>query len=48
MVYKERLRKEARERYQNLSDKKKEKRRKKARERYQNFTEKEKEKRHQY
>ena len=36
--YKERLRKEAHERYQNLSEDEKDKRGKKARERYQNFT----------
>ena len=46
--HKERLRKEACERYQNLSEEEKDKRQKKAPERYQNFTEKEKEKRHQY
>ena len=40
----ERLRKEASERYQNLSEEEKDKRqKKKARERYQNFTEEEKE-----
>ena len=44
--HKERLRKEARERYQNLSEKK-DKRLKKARERYENLTEEEKEKRRQ-
>ena len=44
----EKLQKEARERYQNLSEEKKDKRQKKARERYQNFTEEEKEKRRQY
>ena len=33
----ERLRKEASERYQNLSEEEKDKRQKKARERYQNF-----------
>ena len=44
---KERQRKEAHERYQNLSEEKKGKRRKKAQERYQNFTEEEKEKRRQ-
>ena len=44
--HKERLRKEACERYQNLCAEEKDKRRKKAPERYQNFTEKEK--RHQY
>ena len=47
--HKERLRKEARERYQNLSEEEKDKRRKKTRERYQNFTDEEKEKKkHQY
>ena len=45
--HKERLRKEARKRCQNLSEEKIDKRRKKTRERYQNFTEEEKEKRHQ-
>ena len=40
--HKEKLRKEARERYQHLSEGKKEKRRKKARERYQKCTEEEK------
>ena len=39
--HKERLRNEARERYQNLSEEEKDKRQKKARERYQNFTEEE-------
>ena len=42
--HKERLQKEARERYQNLSEEEKDKRRKKTRERYQNFTDEEKEK----
>ena len=42
--HKERLQKEARERYQNLYEEEKDKRRKKSRERYQNFTEEEKEK----
>ena len=42
--HKERLRKEARERYPNLSEEEKDERQKKARERYQNFTEEEKEK----
>ena len=46
--HKERLRKEPRERYQNLSVKEKDKRQKMARERYQNFTEEEEEKRRQY
>ena len=46
--HKERLRQEARERYQNLSEVEKDKMQIKARERYQNFTEKEKEKRRQY
>ena len=41
---KERLQKEARERYPNLSEEQKDKRGKKARERYHSFTEKEKEK----
>ena len=39
--HKERLQKEARERYQNLSEEEEEKRRRKARERYQNLTEEE-------
>ena len=39
--HKERLQKEARERYQNLSEEEKEKRRRKAREIYQNLTEEE-------
>ena len=39
--HKERLQKEARERYQNLSEEEKKKRRRKARERYQNLTEEE-------
>ena len=42
--HKERLRKEAREKYQNLSEEEKGKRQKEARERYQNLTEEEKEK----
>ena len=42
--HKERLRKEAREKYQNLSEEKKNKRQKKAQERYQIFTVDEKEK----
>ena len=46
--HKERLQKEARERYQNLSEEEKDKRRKKTRVRYQNFIEEEKEKRRQY
>ena len=46
--HKERLRKEERERYQNLSQEEKDERRRKAGERYANFTEEEKEKRHQY
>ena len=46
--HEERLRKEARERYQNLSEEEKHEIRKKVRERYQNFTEEEKEKRYQY
>ena len=37
--HKERLRKEARERYQNLSEEEKGKRRKKVRDRYQNLPE---------
>ena len=45
---KERLRKEALERYQNLSAEERDKRQKKAGERYQNFTEEEKELRCQY
>ena len=47
-IHKERLRKEACERYQNLSEEEKDKRWKKARERYQIFTEEEKEKKRQY
>ena len=43
--HKERLQKEARERYQNPCEEEKDKRQKKARERYQNLTEEEKEKR---
>ena len=39
--HKERLQKEARERYQNLSEEEKEKRRRKAQERHQNLTEEE-------
>ena len=48
--HEERLQKEVRERYQNLSEEQKDKKRRKVRERYQNFTKevKEKEKRHQY
>ena len=46
--HKERLRKEAPERYENLSEEEKDKRQKKARERYQIFTEEEKEKKRQY
>ena len=46
--HKEKLRKKAHERYQNLPEEEKDKRWKKAQERYQNFTEEEKEKRHQY
>ena len=42
--HKERLRQEALERYQNLSEVEKDKMQIKARERYQNFTEKEKKK----
>ena len=42
--HREKLWKEARERYQNLSEEETNKREKKTRERYQNFTEKEKEK----
>ena len=42
--HKERLQIKARERYQNLSEKKKNKGRKKAQERYQNLTEEEKDK----
>ena len=41
---KERLRKEARERYQNLSEEEKDKRRKKVRGRYQNLPEEQKQK----
>ena len=47
MKNKEKLRKEARERYQNLSEEEKEKRRKKARHGYKNLSE-EKEKKCQY
>ena len=46
--HKEKLRKEAHTRCQNLSEEENDKRRKKARERYQNFTEEEKQKSHQY
>ena len=46
--HKEKLQKEAHERYQNLSEDEKDKKAKKAQERYQNFTEEEKEKRCQY
>ena len=42
LKHKKRLRKEAREKYQNLSEEEKDKRQKKARERYQNLTEDEK------
>ena len=42
--HKERFKKKAREKYQNLSEEEKDKRQKKARERCQNFTEEEKEK----
>ena len=45
---KERLQKEARERYPNLSEEQKDKSGKKARERYHSFTEEEREKRRQY
>ena len=45
--HKERLQKEAHERYQNISEDEKDKKAKKAREKYQNFTEEEK-KRCQY
>ena len=43
--HKEKLRKEGRERYQNLFEEEKEKRRKKAADRYQNLSEEQKEKR---
>ena len=42
--HKERLRKEARENYQNLSKEEKDKKRKNARERYQNFPKEQKQK----
>ena len=42
------LRKEARTRYQNVSEEEKDKKQKKARERYQNFIEEKKEKRCHY
>ena len=42
--HKERLRKEVRERYQNLSEEEKDKRRKKLRERYPNIPEEQKQK----
>ena len=42
--HKERLRKEAREKYQNLSKEEKDKKRKNARERYQNFPKEQKKK----
>ena len=45
---KEKLRKEARERYQNLSEEEKDKRQKKVWERFQNLPEEEKEKKSQY
>ena len=45
--HKEKLRKEARERYQNLSEKKRKKGKKKACDRYRNFLDEEKEKKHQ-
>ena len=44
--YKELLQKEARERYQNVSEEEKDKRQEKVQERYQFFIEEEKEKRH--
>ena len=44
-MHEERLEKEAREKYQNLLEKKKDKRQKNACKRYQNFTEEEKDKR---
>ena len=47
-IYKERLQKEAREKYQNLSEEEKDKRQKKARERHQNVTKEENKKGHQY
>ena len=43
-IFKERLRKEAGKKYQNLSKEKKEKRWKKVRERYQNLSEEKKQK----
>ena len=46
--HKEKLRKEARERYQNLSEEEKYKKRQYARERYRNLSEEEIEKKHQY
>ena len=46
--HKERFWKEARERYQNLSEEEKDKTWKKAQERHQNSTEEEKEKKRQY
>ena len=46
--HKEKLREEARERYQNLSEEEKEKKQKKARYRCQNLSEEEKEKKHHY
>ena len=46
--HKERLQKEAHERFQSLSEDAKDIRRKKSREKYQNFTEEEKEKKYQY
>ena len=46
--HKERLQKEACERYQNLSEKEKDKKRKMAQERYRHFIKEGKEKRHQY
>ena len=46
--HKEKLRKEACERYKNLSEKEKDKKSQYARERYKNLSEEEKEEKHQY
>ena len=48
LKHKEKVRKEAHERYQNLSEEEKEKRQKKAQDIYQDHSEEEKEKKHQY
>ena len=48
LKHKEKVRKEAHERYQNLSEEEKEIRQKRAQDIYQNLSEEEKEKKHQY